>query len=145
MDRWQFIENLEYLRLSETTIQAAVAAFDRHKKHYHNLAATAYMGDWATFPIRKARPLERIVIWGILLSEVKQRYVDRGIPESVIQDTFDDFALLAGIYEKQNGKPGLTQGDVSRFAGGCSYRRPCDQHPYSGRCGYVGFCNYKCP
>ncbi len=115
MDRAQFIENLQYLKLSETTVQAATVAFDRHKKYYHNLVAKAYDGDIKTFPIRNARPLDRIVIWGILLSEVKQRYLAHGIPEAVIKDTFDDFALLAGIYEKENGKPGLTQGDVSWF------------------------------
>ncbi len=115
MERQEFIENLKYLELSETTAQAALSAYEKHKRYYLNLAARAYEGERTTFPIRKARPLDRVVLWVILLTEARQRYIDRGIPEDVIHASFDDIKLLTGIYEEKYGKPGLTQGDASWF------------------------------
>lgn len=115
MDRKEFIENIEYLQLPELTSKVALEAFERRTKYYLDLAARAYEGVYSTFPIRHVRPLDRIVTWVVLLTEVRQRYIDKGIPEDVIQATFDDVALLAGIYEKNHGRPGLTQIDAGWF------------------------------
>lgn len=109
MDRKEFIENIEYLQLPELTSKVALEAFEHRTKYYLDLASRAYEGEYKTFPIRHVRPLDRIVTWVILLTEARQRYIDKGIPADVIRATFDDVALLAGIYEKNHGRPGLTQ------------------------------------
>lgn len=109
--RYLLEENLRSLALTESTVQATLACYDCRPGYHQRHSALAYAGQVPNFPINRLPPLERLVVWGCRLTQVRQRYQDMGIPYPVVENTLADIALRARLYTAKTGKPGLSKAD----------------------------------
>lgn len=114
---WRFLlwENCRELQLPSHTVQAILNAYDSRPAFYRQKGERAYDGDAPNFLICKRSPLERLVIWCCHMTRVRQRYQQKGIPYSVVRNTFSDIALRSRLYEEKQKKPGLSKEDTVWF------------------------------
>ena len=113
--RYLLEENLRDLRLSAGTERNVGEAYDKRPGFYAAWAETAYEGEAPDLPICRQSPMERLVFWCLHMTRARLQYQAKGVPDSVVTDTFSDIRLRADLYEAKHGKPGLSRADVVWF------------------------------
>lgn len=85
------------------------------KKQYVEVFKTAYQGIAPDYPIIKRKPLTRLAAVVFLLGEKYDNYSALGIPDKIIEDTFQDVSLRANLYFLKTGKIGISKEDSLWF------------------------------
>ncbi|MCH5279081.1 MAG: DUF5596 domain-containing protein [Christensenellaceae bacterium] len=106
------MSELHYIRDIE---QAVLQKIRKDEKLINEIAETAYHGEDFDFALCKRMPLTRLTIVTYLLLRKYDEYKAKGIPDSIIFDTFRDVSLRAKLYYKKTGRVGITKGDVIWF------------------------------
>lgn len=81
----------------------------------NSAAMKAYDGEVPNFMICKHKPFTRLAIVCFKLIDLKQRYRNKGIPDSIFFDTIQDVKLRQELYYEKNIKIGLSKDDVIWF------------------------------
>lgn len=93
--------------------QAILRKIRKDEKVMDEIAATAYHGE--DFNLCKRMPFTRLSVVTYLLLSKYNDYKAKGIPDSIIFDTFRDVSLRAKLYCKKTGKIGISKEDVIWF------------------------------
>ncbi len=93
--------------------QAVLRKIRRDEKLIGEIVETAYNGE--NFALCRRAPLTRLAVVTYLLLQKYDDYKAKGIPDSIIFDTFSDVSLRAGLYLERNGKIGISKEDVVWF------------------------------
>lgn len=93
--------------------ETAQAVMDTLRVDVSQMAEEAYRGE--AFPLCQSAPLLRLAVVTHLLSEKFRDYQQRGIPDQVIWDTFQDVPLRAELYHRRTGEIGISEDDVIWF------------------------------
>lgn len=111
----ELINILCKLNLDNEAIQE-ILDYIRSKFNFIDSAAIkAYDGEIPNFIICKHKPFTRLAIVCFKLTDLKQRYKNKGIPDSIFFDTIQDVKLRQELYYEKNRKIGLSKDDVIWF------------------------------
>jgi len=106
----KMISELQFTRDIE---QAVLGEIRRDGKLIGEIAETAYRGE--ADALCRRMPLTRLAVVTYLLLRKYDDYKAKGVPDSVIFDTFRDVSLRAGLYYRKNGNAGISKEDVIWF------------------------------
>lgn len=95
--------------------EAVKQKMTKSRRQIEAIAETAYSSDDLDFPLCKRMPLTRLAVVTYLLTQKYTDYKAVGAADNIILDTFRDVSLRANLYYKQNGKIGISRGDVIWF------------------------------
>ncbi len=95
--------------------RAVVQKIKRDGPHIEALAKTAYQAENFDFPLCGRMPLTRLAVVTYLLIRKYDAYKEKGVPDRMIFDTFQDVSLRADLYYKKTGKVGISKEDVIWF------------------------------
>lgn len=108
-------ELLARLNYDAETDSAVRARFLRKPEEICRLAQTAYDGALERLELNWRMPLTRLTVVTELLRQKYGLYQTKGVPESVILDTFRDVSLRANLYRERTGRVGIAKEDVIWF------------------------------
>jgi hypothetical protein len=114
----EYIEFNEILRLLNfpPEIQESIRTYYvKHREWISRQSESAYEGEAPNFPLCKRKPYTRLIIVIYKLIEVRKKYKNLSIPDTIFQNTISDVFLRAQIYGKKTNKIGLDIKSVSWF------------------------------
>lgn len=79
------------------------------------IAKEAYDGEIPAFKLCMRKPFTRLVVVCFKLFDLKQRYLNKGIPDQIFVDTIQDVKLRQELYLQKTGTIGLGREDVIWF------------------------------
>ena len=106
---------LSELRYTSDTEQAVLQKIRKDEKLIEKIAETAYHGEDFNFALCGRMPLTRLAVVTCLLLSKYDDYKAKGVPDSIIFDTFQDVSLRAKLYREKTGRAGISKGDVIWF------------------------------
>lgn len=106
---------LNILSFSESILKEIQGFFERNEKRLVALGSEAFDGEVPSFPLLKRKPLTRLAVLCFLMVDQYRKYIGLGVPEKIIEDTFQDITLRANLYYEQTGNVGLSKEDVIWF------------------------------
>ena len=95
--------------------QAVRSEIENNEEAIGRIAETAYTGEDFDFALLKYDPEICLTVVTYLLADQYHVYKAKGVPDTIIMDTFRDVTLRAKLYYQKNGKAGITQDDVLWF------------------------------
>ena len=105
----KFEESMDFLQIPESMQAVLAERYKRNPSRFQREALRAYEGEAPDFPISRQSPLDRLVIWCCLTPEVMAKYREEDVPEEIIRATLGEVSRLALLYERKNGKTGLSR------------------------------------
>lgn len=87
----------------------------KHHKRLFSLVDFAYDSDDLDYPLCKKHPLTRLAVVCCKLTEVKQWFDSKHIPEAIFYDTVGDVGIKQKQYQEKTNKIGLSKDHVIWF------------------------------
>lgn len=95
--------------------ESIYSLIDKDSFRISTLSKDAYTGKDFDFPIRTYTPSDRLLTLLYLLPQQYSEYLQLGIPEKIISETFRDVSRRASFYFQKHGTIGLSEDDVIWF------------------------------
>lgn len=89
-------------------IQESIAVYYvKNSKWIRELAELAYEGETPNFPLCKRKPYTRLVVVIYKLIEVRKKFRNLSIPDTIFENTISDISLRVQLYKNQTNTYGL--------------------------------------
>lgn len=106
-DYIEFNEILKLLTFSPEIQESIRNYYVNNSKWVSELSELAYEGEAPNFPLCKRKPYTRLIVVIYKLIEVRKKYKNMSIPDTIFENTISDIALRAHLYIKKTGTYGL--------------------------------------
>ncbi len=114
-DYIEFNEILKLLAFSPEIHESIRNYYDKNSKWVSKLSELAYEGEAPNFPLCKRKPYTRLIVVIYKLIEVRKKYKNMSIPDTIFENTISDIALRAHLYIKKTNTYGLDIDSVVWF------------------------------